>query len=133
MSFLLDNATAAAKNLQDTVANTANLGNVRSKLGLGDVADAVGGMMGKKDPSLKHRYSSSAPISQGNNVKFHVDGCAYFWAVSEALEKVKELVWIHGCECRLLHSVIHKGNGRLTFLFMMGFTRSLLQATLIGK
>jgi phospholipase D1/2 len=133
MSFLLNTATAAAKNLQGSVANTANMGNVRSKLGLGDIAGTVAGIMGKEDPSLKHRYSSSAPISEGNNVKFHIDGCAYFWAVSEALEKVKESVWILGCECRLLPDVIDRGNEILTFLLRVGFTRSLPQATPIGK
>jgi phospholipase D1/2 len=103
MSFLLNRATAAAKSVQNNVANTANLapnlGNVTNKLGLGSATNAVASMKWTtEDPSLKHRYSSSVPISQGNNVKFHVDGCAYFWAVSEALEKVKESVWILGCK-----------------------------------
>lgn len=43
------------------------------------------------------RYSSSAAISEGNAVKFHVAGCAYFWAVSEALLTAKDSVWILGC------------------------------------
>lgn len=47
--------------------------------------------------SLKTRYSSSAAISEGNAVKFHVAGCAYFWAVSEALLTAKDSVWILGC------------------------------------
>ncbi|KAJ5107867.1 phospholipase D/nuclease [Penicillium angulare] len=45
---------------------------------------------------MKSRYQSSAPIVEGNSVKFHVDGCAYFWAVSEALEMAKESIWILG-------------------------------------
>ncbi|KAL4779269.1 phospholipase D/nuclease [Aspergillus varians] len=47
-------------------------------------------------PARDNRYSSSAGISGGNSVKFHVDGCAYFWAVSEALLVAKESVWILG-------------------------------------
>jgi phospholipase D1/2 len=47
--------------------------------------------------SLETRYSSSAAISGGNAVKFHVAGCAYFWAVSEALLTAKDSVWILGC------------------------------------
>ncbi|KAL4986500.1 hypothetical protein BDW68DRAFT_178718 [Aspergillus falconensis] len=45
---------------------------------------------------IENRYSSFAGVSQGNNVKFHVAGCAYFWAVSEALLKAKESIWIMG-------------------------------------
>ncbi|KAL4962730.1 phospholipase D/nuclease [Aspergillus stella-maris] len=36
------------------------------------------------------------PPSNGNKVKFLVDGCAYFWAVSEALLTAKESIWILG-------------------------------------
>ncbi|KAL4928118.1 phospholipase D/nuclease [Aspergillus undulatus] len=43
-----------------------------------------------------HRFTSCAPVDEGNNVKFHVDGCAYFWAVSEALLAAKESIWILG-------------------------------------
>ncbi|KAL4812173.1 hypothetical protein BDW67DRAFT_193964 [Aspergillus spinulosporus] len=44
----------------------------------------------------ENRYSSFAGVSQGNHVKFHVAGCAYFWAVSEALLKAKRSIWIMG-------------------------------------
>ncbi|KAL4937712.1 hypothetical protein BDV06DRAFT_232383 [Aspergillus oleicola] len=43
-----------------------------------------------------NRYTSSTAVRDGNNVKFHVDGCAYFWAVSEALLAAKESIWILG-------------------------------------
>jgi hypothetical protein len=33
-----------------------------------------------------NRYHSFAPPSTGN-VKWYVDGCSYFWAVSEAIER----------------------------------------------
>lgn len=97
MAFLLHRATAAAQSVQNTVANSAPLENVTSKLNLGGITNAVNDWMGKPDVSLKHRYASSAPISQGNNVSYHVSGCAYFWAISEALENVKESIWILGC------------------------------------
>ncbi|KAL4733609.1 hypothetical protein BDV11DRAFT_213620 [Aspergillus similis] len=45
---------------------------------------------------IANRYSSFAGVSQGNHVKFHVAGCAYFWAVSEALLKAKRSIWIMG-------------------------------------
>lgn len=33
----------------------------------------------------ENRYASFAPQTSGH-VKWHVDGCAYFWALSEAIE-----------------------------------------------
>lgn len=96
MAFLFNKAAAAAQSVQHTVANSAPLENVASKLSLGGINSVVNDWKGKPDVSLKHRYASFAPMSQGNNVKYHVDGCAYFWAISEALEKVKESIWILG-------------------------------------
>lgn len=56
-----------------------------------------------------HRFLSFAPQRHDNNVKWFVDGCGYMWAVSEALERAKESIWILDCEtysrCRVtLHS-----------------------------
>lgn len=42
----------------------------------------------------QHRYSSFAEPRDGNNVKWYVDGCGYFWAVSVALEQARESIWI---------------------------------------
>ncbi|OJJ42490.1 hypothetical protein ASPZODRAFT_2119907 [Penicilliopsis zonata CBS 506.65] len=42
------------------------------------------------------RYASSAEVVPRNQVKFHIDGCAYFWAVSEALQAAKKSIWILG-------------------------------------
>ena len=98
MAFLRAKATNAAQNFHNAVATSANLDNVTSKLSLGSITNAVSGLMGGEDLSLKNRYSSSAPVREDNNVKFHVDGCAYFWAVSEALEQAKESIWILGCK-----------------------------------
>ncbi|EXJ81268.1 hypothetical protein A1O3_07558 [Capronia epimyces CBS 606.96] len=97
MTSLFNKAAAAAKNVQNSVSSNAAIDNVTSKFGLASVTSTVTSIVsGTQDESLKHRYSSSHPISEGNSVKFHVDGCAYFWAVSEALEKAKESIWILG-------------------------------------
>ncbi|PSR92173.1 hypothetical protein BD289DRAFT_364921 [Coniella lustricola] len=40
-----------------------------------------------------NRFQSFAPQSSGH-VKWHVDGCSYFWAVSEALEHAQESIYI---------------------------------------
>ncbi|KIY01695.1 uncharacterized protein Z520_01833 [Fonsecaea multimorphosa CBS 102226] len=96
MSYLLNKATSAAKSVQSTVVSTTHLESVTSKFGFESVTSAVTSIITSKDTGPKHRYSSSAPISEGNSVKYHVSGCSYFWAVSEALEKAKESVWILG-------------------------------------
>ncbi|KAH8696724.1 hypothetical protein BGW36DRAFT_428716 [Talaromyces proteolyticus] len=41
-----------------------------------------------------HRFKSFAPPRENNDVKWHVDGFTYFWAVSQALESAKESIWI---------------------------------------
>lgn len=51
---------------------------------------------GLHNPS-EHRYGSFAPQRNGNDVKWYVDGCAYMWAVSRALEQARESIWILDC------------------------------------
>ncbi|VBB76741.1 Putative Phospholipase D1 [Podospora comata] len=41
-----------------------------------------------------HRFDSYFPEREGNMVKWYVDGRDYFWAVSVALEKAKETIYI---------------------------------------
>jgi phospholipase D1/2 len=41
-----------------------------------------------------NRFHSFAPPRNGNDVKWFVDGCGYFWAVSIAIEQAKESIWI---------------------------------------
>ena len=42
----------------------------------------------------ENRFHSFAPPRHGNEAKFFVDGCGYFWAVSIALEEARESIWI---------------------------------------
>ncbi|KAK1831867.1 phospholipase D1 [Podospora conica] len=44
--------------------------------------------------SQSHRFDSFFPERDGNMVKWYVDGRDYFWAVSEALERAKETIYI---------------------------------------
>jgi phospholipase D1/2 len=46
---------------------------------------------------LQHRYESFAAQRSGNEVKWHVDGCSYMYAVSRALEMARESIWILDC------------------------------------
>lgn len=45
-------------------------------------------------PQGNSRFESFAPERPGNDAKWYVDGCGYFWAVSQALEGAKESIWI---------------------------------------
>ncbi|RAL10176.1 phospholipase D/nuclease [Aspergillus homomorphus CBS 101889] len=97
MPSFLDRATAAAKNLSTaSIQSPVSLDDVTKRLGISNISETVSAWRGTDEQENQTRYSSSSPISDGNNVKFHVDGCAYFWAVSEALLTVKESVWILG-------------------------------------
>jgi phospholipase D1/2 len=42
----------------------------------------------------RNPYESFASQKGGNDVKWYVDGCNYFWAVSLALESARETIWI---------------------------------------
>lgn len=44
--------------------------------------------------SEAHRFESFAPPRDDNKIKWYVDGRDYFWAVSVALEKAKETIYI---------------------------------------
>ena len=48
--------------------------------------------------NAQHRYGSFAAQRVGNDAKWFVDGCGYFWAVSKALEQARESIWILDCE-----------------------------------
>lgn len=48
----------------------------------------------RADVGSKHRFTSYFPERDGNLIKWYVDGRDYFWAVSEALEKAKEVIYI---------------------------------------
>ncbi|KAL2002201.1 hypothetical protein VTN02DRAFT_424 [Thermoascus thermophilus] len=41
-----------------------------------------------------HRFQSFAPEREGNRIKWYVDGRDYFWAVSVALDRAKETIYI---------------------------------------
>ena len=48
--------------------------------------------------ATKSRFGSFASPKNGNDVKWHVDGCSYMWAVSNALEGARESIWILDCK-----------------------------------
>ena len=56
---------------------------------------------GITESSHNHRFDSFAGQRMGNDVKWYVDGCGYFWAVSLALEKATQSIWILDCKMAL--------------------------------
>lgn len=51
---------------------------------------------GQVKPDENQPFACFAPSRQGNDVKWYVDGCSYFYAVSKALEAAHESIWILG-------------------------------------
>lgn len=102
MTSLFNRAKAAAQSAQDAAtqkySSVPSLYDAQSKFGLGSIVDGVSNTLGFKDAALEHPHGSCAPITDGNHVKFHIAGCAYFWALSEAIEKATKSVYIQGCE-----------------------------------
>ncbi|KAJ5894676.1 Phospholipase D/Transphosphatidylase [Penicillium taxi] len=78
--------------IQDVVTNIGS--EFATKLGtaVDPQAYAQYGTGGK--PATENRFGSFAPPREHNDVKWYVDGCNYFWAVSRALETARESVWI---------------------------------------
>lgn len=73
---------------------------------------------GQQRPDTE-RFGSFAPPRQGNDVKWYVDGCSYFYAVSRAFENAKESIWILDCESFFFMKVV---DGLwLTYIFSLGW------------
>ncbi|KAH7369782.1 hypothetical protein BKA65DRAFT_602424 [Rhexocercosporidium sp. MPI-PUGE-AT-0058] len=100
MAFLLNRAKEARQGLQTRAAqiqaNIPSAADTTKKFSLGNIVGSASNALGLSNPALKHEHECSVPIREGNVVKFHVAGCAYFWAVSEALEKAQSTIWIQG-------------------------------------
>jgi phospholipase D1/2 len=95
MAFLFDKVKDAVHDVGTTVK-----GAVGSKLeGLFHSHTHHSGACSDGTLHHMHRFQSFAPQREGNSVKWYVDGCGYFWAVSVALEQAKHEIWIlvSGC------------------------------------
>lgn len=91
--------------LSDTVQQLRSHAGVSSLLGKlsGAVQDLSSDLTGRFSDlrvgaqaaaGAEHRFSSFAQTRDGNQAKWYVDGCGYFWAVSEAIEQAHESIWI---------------------------------------
>lgn len=82
---------------QDTVSDVG--AQLAQKIGTTIDADGYSqyGASSSNNPNNAQRFKSFAPVRENNDVKWHVDGFSYFWAVSRALETAKESIWILDC------------------------------------
>lgn len=51
-----------------------------------------------------NRYGSFAGQRNNNDIKWFVDGCGYFYAMSVALQNAKESIWI--LDCRSFYQIV---------------------------
>lgn len=66
-------------------------------------------MIGGTQSDVHHRFESFQPESEGD-VKWFVDGCGYFWAVSVAIEEARSSIWI--LDWWLSPGMLRKSEGR---------------------
>jgi phospholipase D1/2 len=85
--------------LQGTVADLGS--DVAQRLGTALDPQAYAQYGQPTKPQAENRFGSFAPDRQGNDVKWYVDGCSYFYAVSKALENARESIWILDCKSSL--------------------------------
>lgn len=64
-----------------------------------DPAQQGQGQYSSASTTSQHRYGSFADQRGGSDVKWYVDGCGYMWAVSVAIERARESIWILDCMC----------------------------------
>lgn len=102
MSFLFNKLQEAVHDIGNDFTNTFNGGQGSDAHGhihsSGECADGT-------HAETQHRFQSFAPQREGNDAKWYVDGCAYMWAVSVALENAQESIWILDCTFDNIHAV----------------------------
>jgi phospholipase D1/2 len=83
MSFVVDKLKGELKHVEQTLIGKPNYH-----------AHISGEQCSDGDTHHDHRFQSFAPQREGNDAKWYVDGCGYFWAVSIALENAQHEIWI---------------------------------------
>ncbi|KAJ5722756.1 Phospholipase D/Transphosphatidylase [Penicillium malachiteum] len=87
----LEEVKASAVHLKHKVGKFYNIVNPNHRH---DEAHEQATDLKRSDIANSHRYHSFAPIRENNRLKWYVDGLDYLWAVSEALEKATETIYI---------------------------------------
>ncbi|KAI5291867.1 hypothetical protein KEM54_003722 [Ascosphaera aggregata] len=92
---------ASSSAIQLTLSFLENLVDKVTEFGT-EIADTIGSTLDPEayatydhgQPQQRNRFDSFAPLRLHNDAKWFVDGCGYFYAVSCALEKAKDTIWI---------------------------------------
>lgn len=99
MSFLFDKVHKAVHDIGSDIKDKLSGKDDQQQ---GQQSQQQGGYSGQGQPSAQpgqeyhdqHRFLSFAPERHGNDIKWYVDGCGYMWAVSVAIERARESIWI---------------------------------------
>ncbi|EEA29068.1 hypothetical protein TMatcc_002564 [Talaromyces marneffei ATCC 18224] len=89
-----DKLSSFLNKFEETVSGVGS--QLAQKIGTTIDADAYAGYGSSStgNANSRNRFGSFAPTREANDVKWHVDGFTYFWAVSRALESARESIWI---------------------------------------
>lgn len=90
-----DKLSSLLDKFEETVSGVGS--QLAQKIGTTIDADAYAGYGSSSNASSRNRFGSFAPPREANEVKWHVDGFTYFWAVSRALETARDSIWILDC------------------------------------
>lgn len=90
-----DKLSSFLDKFEETVSGVGS--QLAQKIGTTIDADAYAGYGSSSNANSRNRFGSFAPTREANDVKWHVDGFTYFWAVSRALETARESIWILDC------------------------------------
>lgn len=90
-----DKLSSFLDKFEETVSGVGS--QLAQKIGTTIDADAYAGYGSSSNANSRNRFGSFAPTRESNDVKWHVDGFTYFWAVSRALETARESIWILDC------------------------------------
>lgn len=90
-----DKLSSLLNKFEETVSDVG--AQLAQKIGTTIDADAYAGYGPSNTAASKNRFGSFAPPRENNDVKWHVDGFTYFWAVSRALETARDSIWILDC------------------------------------
>lgn len=91
-----DKLSSFLDKFEETVSGVGS--QLAQKIGTTIDADAYAGYgSSSSNANSRNRFGSFAPTREANDVKWHVDGFTYFWAVSRALETARESIWILDC------------------------------------
>lgn len=90
-----DKLSSFLDKFEETVSGVGS--QLAQKIGTTIDADAYAGYGSSGNANSRNRFGSFAPTREANDVKWHVDGFTYFWAVSRALETARDSIWILDC------------------------------------